>query len=94
MYVYSVTRRPLANDLCTPAARNLTSAVASGSDIPGGTEACDAISAPPNGSGPGPAPEHEGPSAPISSTGTRDAASARLDISASSTDASRPSPTD
>ena len=94
MYVSSVACYPLANDLCTPAARNLTSGDISGSDISGGTEASDAVSAPPNGSGPGPAPEHEGPSAPISSTGTRDAASARLDISASSTDASRPSPTD
>ena len=96
MYVYSVTRRPLANDLCTPAAHNLTSAVASGSDIPGGTEACDAISAPPNSSGPGPAPERE--AAPISTTGNPapapDAASTPLDIPASSSDASLPSPTD
>ena len=37
MYVYSVTCCPLANDLCTLAARDLTSGDVSGSDIPGVT---------------------------------------------------------
>ena len=98
MYVYSVTCCPLANDLCTLAARDLTSGDVSGSDIPGGTEAPEAVSAsaPPNGSGPGPAPERE--AVPISMTGNPapapDAASAPLHIPASSSDASLPSSID
>ena len=96
MYVSSVACYPVANDLRTPAARNLTSGDISGSDISGGTEASDAVSAPPNGSGPGPAPERE--AVPISMTGNPapapDAASAPLHIPASSSDASLPSPTD